>query len=204
MFGLTQNEIQKLSALNTPRKIQDFIDGLVPNYEIDGISCKSPRMSLKHGTVHCMEGALLSALAFRVNGERPLIVDLTTTQADQDHVITVFKMHGAWGAISKSNHAILRYREPVYRTIRELVLSFFHEYTNDDGRKTLRSYTRPIDLTRFDHLGWMTSEDDVWYIPEYIANSPHISILSKPQISTLRRADDIERKAGQLVQWKIK
>lgn len=110
---------------------------------------------------------MLAAAALRMHGHRPLVVDLKATEADDDHVIAVFRQHGSWGAISKTNHAVLRYREPVYASIRELVLSFFHEYFLKNGKKTLRSYSQPVDLSRFDRRGWMTSEEDVWYIPEY-------------------------------------
>lgn len=202
MFGLTRDEWRALRALNTPHKIQSFINSLPANYEPHGDTCKSPRMSLRQGTVHCVEAAMLAALAFRVMGDEPLVLDLTTTKNDQDHVIALFRRHGAWGAVSKTNHAVLRYREPVYKTLRELVLSYFHEYTTDDGRKTLRSFSRPVNLSRFDDQGWMTAEDDVWYVPEYLADIKHIPLLSKSQIMTLRLADPIERQAGQIVEWK--
>jgi len=162
----------------------------------------SPRMVLRTGRCHCIEGALLAAAALRLHGHRPLIVDLTANDRDQDHVIAVFKQHGHWGAISKTNHAVLRYREPVYKTIRELVMSYFHEYFDDKGRKNLRSYSRPIDLSRFDNQNWMTSEEDVWCIPNHLVDVPHQKIMSRPQIATLRKADRIELKAGDVVQFK--
>lgn len=202
MFGLTQKETRQLRALNTPRKIQNFINDLPPNYEPNGITCRSPRKALLYGKVHCLEAALLAALAFRLHGQEPLIVDLTTTKNDLDHVIAVFREHRSWGAVSKSNHAVLRYREPIYRTIRELVLSFFHEYVDDNGHKSLRSYTKPINLSRFDAQDWITSREDVWYIPEYLVSARHIPLLSKSQVKTLRRADAIECQAGQLTEWK--
>ena len=107
------------------------------------------------------------------------MVDLTTVDRDYDHVLAVFKKNNKWGAITKTNHAVLRYRDPVYKSIRELVMSYFNEYFLDDGKKTLRSYTLPVNLSRFDKFGWMTSEEDVWYIPEYLAEEKHFSILTK-------------------------
>lgn len=130
------------------------------------------------------------------------MVDLTAVKRDDDHVLAVFRQHGCWGAITKTNHAVLRYREPVYRSIRELVLSFFHEYFMDDGRKTLRSYSLPVDLSRFDRRGWMTAEEDVWYIPDHLADVRHFPLLTRAQIATLRRADPTEINAGKLVEWK--
>ncbi len=199
-FDLTATELRTLRRLTTPRKVQDFLNAIPANFSC-GDTCLSPRRVLELGLAHCVEGALLAALALRLHGHRPLILDLTASAHDLDHVIAVFYQHGHWGAISKTNHAVLCYREPIYRTIRELVLSYFHEYTDDQGRKTLRSYTRPVDLSRFDGRGWMTSVEDVWYIPEYLVEVHHLAVLTRAQIAGLRRADDLERRAGELVQW---
>ncbi len=202
MFNLTDAELRTLRPLNTPRKVQDFLNVIPANFGLSGDTCLSPRRVLELGLAHCVEGALLAALALRLQGHRPLVVDLTAVAHDQDHVIAIFKQYEHWGAISKTNHAVLRYREPIYRTIHELVMSYFHEYTDDHGRKTLRSYTRLVDLKRFDARGWMTSDEDVWYVPEYLADIPHIPLLTRAQIAGLRRADDLECQAGELVQWK--
>ena len=148
---------------------------------------------------------MFAATALRFHGHKPLVLDLTSVKDDDDHVVTVFKHQGHWGAISKTNHAVLRYREPIYKSIRELVMSYFHEYfTNQDGKKTLRSYSMPVDLSRFDNQGWMISEEDVWYVPEYLFEVEHVSILNKSQIAFLRKADQIEVKAGKIVEWKKK
>lgn len=203
MFGFAKEEIAVFKSLNTPKKIQDFLNKIPANFELDGDTVLSPRRVLKENRAHCMEGAMFAAAALRFHGHKPLVVDLTSVKDDHDHVITVFKQHGHWGAISKTNHAVLRYREPIYKTIRELVMSYFHEYfTNHDGKKTLRSYSMPIDLSRFDKQGWMTSEEDVWYVPEHLLEVPHLPILNKSQIALLRKADPIEVKAGSIVEWK--
>ncbi len=202
MFGLTSEETRILKTLNSPRKIQDFLETIPINHEPEGDTCLSPRRVLRERRAHCIEGAMLAALAFRLQGEKPLVLDLTAAPHDFDHVVCVFRQHGHWGAISKTNHAVLRYREPVYKTIRELVLSYFHEYTDEQGRKTLRSYSRPVDLSRFDQDEWMTSEEDVWIVPNYLSEIPHIPLLSRAQISSLRKADAFEQEAGRLVQWK--
>jgi len=202
MFGLNKEEVKILKSLNTPRKIQDFLNKIPINFDEGGETCMSPRKVLRENKAQCMEGAMLAAAALRVNGEKPLVLDLTSVYHDFDHVICLFKRDGLWGAISKTNHAVLRYREPVYKTTRELVMSFFHEYFDDNGKKTLRSYTRPVDLSRFDHLNWMTSEKDVWEIPEYLADVKHIPILTRKQIANLRKADDLEIESGKIVEWK--
>ncbi len=199
-----QKELKILKKLNTPRKIQNFLEKLNINFDKKGETCMSPRTVLKKRRAHCIEGALLAAAALRLQGHKPLVVDLTANDRDEDHVITVFKQHGHWGAISKTNHAVLRYREPVYKTIRELVMSYFHEYFDDKGRKNLRSFTKPIDLSLFDPKNWMTSEEDVWFIPEYLADAPHQKIMNRAQIATLRKADRTELKAGDVVQFNKK
>lgn len=202
MFNLTKEEEKILKDLNTPGKIQDFLNKLPINFEEKGDTCMSPRMVLKTGKCHCIEGAMLAAVALRMQGKKPLVVDLTASRNDVDHVIAVFKENGKWGAITKTNHAVLRYREPAYKNIRELAMSFFHEYTDDKGRKTLRSYSAPVDLSRFDKKGWMTAEDDVWYVNDCLRDTKHYKILNIQQIRKLRRADKLEIKAGKLIEWK--
>ena len=202
MFGLEKKEYETLRRLNTPVKIQEFLNNLKINFEENGDTCMSPKMVLKHGKCHCIEGAILAALALKINNEKPLIVDMEANNKDDDHVIAVFKKHGKWGSISKTNHAVLRYREPVYNSIRELVMSFFHEYFNDNGIKTLRSFSIPVNLSRFDKFGWASAEKDIWYIPEYLTEIKHFPILERKQIMNLRKADEIEIKAGKLVEWK--
>ncbi len=202
MLGLNKREVKVLKSLNTPGKIQDFLNRIPINFEEKGDTCMSPMMVLKNRKAHCIEGAMLAAAALRVNGEKPLVVDMTATKKDFDHVICVFKKDGKWGAIGKTNHAVLRYREPIYKSIRELVMSFFHEYFDDDGKKNLRSYSAPVDLSRFDHFNWMASEEDIWYIPDYLEKIKHFPILTRSQIAGLRKADRVELDAGDIVEWK--
>ena len=202
MFGLTKEELRLLRRLNSPRKIQDYLDALKINFEPEGDTCLSPRRVMREKRAHCIEAAMLAAVAFRLHGQPPLVLELTSCQHDFDHVVALFKQHGCWGAVSKTNHAVLRYREPVYRTIRELVLSYFHEYFDDHGFKTMRSFTQPIDLSRFDKQPWMTNEENNWFIAEYLAHAPHIPLLTKSQIATLRCAHPVEIRAGEIVEWK--
>ena len=196
------SELKILKKLNSPTKIQDFLDSIPINFEPGGDTCYSPMTVLKKKKCHCIEAAVLAALALRVAGQPPLVLDLTANQNDYDHVVTLFKKYGKWGAISKTNHLALRYREPIYQSIRELVMSYFHEYTLDDGSKTLRSYTLPVNLSRFDRMGWMTAEEDVWFVPNTLDSLRHLPILTRSQIAGLRKADPIERKIGKILEWR--
>jgi hypothetical protein len=176
MHSLDKDEVRLLRKLATPEKIQRFLDDLPYNKEPDGDTCRSPRLVLRHNTAHCFEGALFAAAALRVGGRPPLILDLAAVR-DDDHVIAVYRTNGFWGAIGKSNYAGLRFRSPVYRTLRELALSFFEHYYNLKGEKTLRSYSRPVNLSRFDRIHWMTAEEPLWPIPEYLCEISHTSIF---------------------------
>jgi hypothetical protein len=204
MFELTRQEERTLKTLKTPRRIQDFLDALSLNFEQEGDSCLSPRRVLREAHAHCIEGAMLAALALRFQGQRPLLLDLASAHGDQDHVVALYQNHGRWGAISKTNHAVLRYREPVYASPRELALSYFHEYFLSNGKKTLRSFSVPLDLSRFDARGWMTSEDHVWYIVHALDRARHTQILRPGQARQLRRADTVEIAAGKITEWKKK
>lgn len=200
----SKNEIGIFKKLNTPKKIQDFLEGLKINFEKGGDTCYSPRMVLKKKTAHCMEGAMFAAAALEFHGAKPLVLDLRSVAHDFDHVVAPFKQFGCWGAISKTNHTVLRYREPVYKTVRELALSYFHEYFDDKGRKTLRDYSEPFNLNYFNKLGWRASLENLFEVPEYLDEVKHYKILSLSQIKNLRKADKIEIKAGELVEWKRK
>jgi hypothetical protein len=195
-WGLTAAERRALRQLSTPAKMQAFLDRIPYNLERDGATMRSPRRVLRDRTAHCFEGAVLAAAALRVAGEPPLLVDLEAVR-DDDHVLAVYRKHGLWGSVAISKFAGLRSREPVYRTIRELVLSYFEHYYNDAGEKTLRAYSRPVDLSRFDRIGWMTTEDDLWPIAAYLADIPHTAIL--PPSALRRRWMDARLRAAGLV-----
>jgi hypothetical protein len=145
-----KSEKSLFKTLNTPVKIQDFLAFEIKhNPAKDGVECRSPREVLRLGKAHCMEGALLAAAILEFHGHKPLLMDLRSTSEDLDHVVALFQQFGCWGAISKTNHAVLRYREPIYKSVRELAVSFFHEYFLDSGKKTLREYSAPVDLEFF-------------------------------------------------------
>jgi hypothetical protein len=184
--GFSPKELRLLKSLDRPVKIQMFLDNEVRYHH--ETACRSPRRVMRDRVAHCAEGALFAAAALDVNGFPPLIVDLEAVR-DDDHFLAVFREQDRWGAIAKSNYAGLRFREPVYRTLRELVMSYYEHYFNADGEKTLRTFSRPVNLHRFDHLGWMTAEEDVWEICEYVCTIPHTRVLT-PAIERRRRKVD--------------
>jgi hypothetical protein len=166
-----------LCRLSTPEKIQKYLDDLPYNKEKEGDTCRSPRQVIELNTAHCFEGALFAAAALRANGRPPLILDLEAVR-DDDHVVAVYRDYGCWGAIGKSNYSGLRFRSPVYRTLRELALSYFEHYYNLKGEKTLRAYSRPVNLGRFDSMHWMTTDEALWAIPEYLCTIKHTPIFN--------------------------
>lgn len=194
-FGFRPRELRLLAWLATPERIQRFLDDLPYNKEPDGPTCRSPRRVLRDRTAHCLEGALLAAAALRLHGDPPLLLDLEAVR-DDDHVLAIFRRRGLWGAIAKSNYAGLRFREPVYRNLRELVMSYFEHYYNLLGEKTLRNYSRPVNLARFDRLDWMTAERDLWEIPEHLHRIAHRPLLPKAVEQRLNRVDPRLRAAG--------
>ena len=183
MNEFTPAELRKLRSFKSPHGIQKFIDAMP--YHL-ATSAWSPQRVLHAQTVHCLEGAIFGAAALRAIGHPPLIVDLEA-ERDTDHVIAVFKERGHWGAIARSNYAGLEYREPIYRTLRELAMSYFDAYFSLDKRLTLRTFSRPVDLKRFDRREWMTSPNDVWFIPEYLLDISHTKLLTPYQRTRLHR-----------------
>jgi hypothetical protein len=185
--------------MDSPAKIQKFLDDEIGyNLEPGGDTCYSPRLVLREKVAHCMEGALLGALALRRLGYPPLLVDLEAVR-DSDHVLAVYHVEGRWGAVAKSDYSGLRSREPVYSTIRELAMSYFDHYFNPAGEKTLRGYSRPVNLARFDRkTNWMSTLAEVWEIPEYLCDIPHTSILTKTMARRLAPMDRRLYAAGRL------
>lgn len=201
-FDLTKDEAQLFRRLNTPHKIQDFLEAVPINFERSGETVYSPRQVLKNKKAHCMEGALFAAAVFQFHGQKPYLLHLKTTKNDFEHIVAPFQIQNHWGAISKTNHAVLRYREPVYKNIRELVMSYFHEYfLNTTAQKTLREFSDLFDLTQFNSKSWVTSDEDLWYIDRALDKIPHHPILTKSMIKTLRPADLVEVKAGKITSW---
>jgi hypothetical protein len=187
-YAFHARELSVLRRLNTPERIQRFLDDVDYNKEKDGPTCRSPRRVLRDRLAQCLEGALFGAAALRVQGWEPLLLDLEAVR-DDDHVLAIFRQRGCWGAIAKSNYAGLRFREPVYRSLRELAMSYFEHYYNPAGEKTLRTYSRPVNLRRFDGIGWMTAEQDLWPISDYLFSIPHTRLLTSGVVRNLNRMD---------------
>lgn len=202
IMEVPHSDLRVLKRLSSPSKIQDFLDTFAINHERGGETCMSPLQVLRKKKAHCLEGALLAAAALALHGEKPLLMNLKAAPGDDDHAVALYRVNGYWGAISKTNHASLRFRDPVYKTLRELALSYFHEYfVNRSGKKTLRSYSRPFDLSRFG-TDWMTSEKDLWKIAFALRASKHANLYPKESQRYLRPADPMERRAGRLIEWK--
>jgi len=193
-FGFAPSELRALRALGTPDGVQEALEAMP--YHL-ATTAWSPRRVLRARTAHCLEGAIFAATALRVLGHPPLLLDLEAVQ-DTDHVLAVYRQRGHWGAIAKSNFSGLRQRAPVYRSLRELVMSYFEDYVNLRGERTLRAYSRPVSLARFDrtHPGWMTSEDDLWFVPEHLVGVRHRSLLPPAVVRTLSRVDRRALRAG--------
>lgn len=190
----TADEKKFLKTLNNPDRIQTYLDSLEynPAYE-----CRSPRWVMRKGSAHCFEGALFAAAALQFIGHRPLIIDMLA-ENDDDHVIAVFKKDGFWGAVAKSNFTSLRFREPVYKSVRELIMSYFDFFFNTNGDKSLRSYSRPFDLTIYDSRNWQTTDEDLEYIGDKIESLHHYPVATAARIRELYRASDTMMKAGML------
>jgi hypothetical protein len=201
MFGLTKAELAILRPLKTPAKIQDFLDTLPINFQEKEETYMSPRLVLRNNKAHCLEGALFAAAALWLHGEEPLLLDLKTTNADLDHVVALYQCNGLWGAISKTNHACLRFRDPIYRTTRELAASYFHEYfLNDTGVKTLRSYSQVFKLKKLGEA-WVTAEEKLDELVAALDHSRHFLLFPKTNLKFVRQASPLEKRAGELVDW---
>lgn len=207
MLSFTKKEKLFLQKLNTPAKVQDFLNSIKFNFEKEtedekstGV-LRSPLFTLRSKKAHCFEGALLGAYVLSLHGFTPYLMHLKAEKGDYDHVVAPFKVNGFWGALSKTNHAVLRYREPIYKNIRELAMSYFHEYFLDNGRKTLRQYSKLLNLNTFEK-NWEVLEGDLWGIDEELDKIKHYDILPKNFIKKLRKADVVEIKAGKIVEYK--
>jgi hypothetical protein len=200
-LGLDVRECATLARLTSPQAIQAYLYRVPCNHEQGGETVLSVREVLRRRRAHCIEGAFLAACALWLHGDPPLVVHLDCDISDYPHVIAVFKRGRYWGAISKTNGASLRFRDPVYRSLRELALSYFHEYNNRRGERTLRSFTRAIDLSRVDPTLWVTQRTACWAVHDQLAAAPHRLLLAKDQGEQLSRLDPFERRAGKFEQY---
>jgi len=190
----TAAERTVLARLDTPPKVQNYLNLMAYDPEP---GTASPRRVMREKKANCFEGALFAAAAFRFHGRPPLLVDIRSWN-DDDHVLAVFRQNGAWGCVAKSNYTVLRFREPVYRSIRELMMSYFDVYFNPIGQKTMRAYSVPFDVSRFDEIGWMTTEEDIGDVGDALDRARHYKVLTAAQIRSLQITDPALVKAGLL------
>ena len=188
-----------IARLRTPERVQDYVTGLSTNFEVDGDTCLSVVGVIERGHAHCIEGAFVAAYALWLTGERPMLMDMQA-EGDDDHVVALFRRGGCWGAISKSNHVWLRWRDPIYRSLRELALSYFHEYVYNE-RKTLRRYSRSFDLSRVDPALWVTNREDCWGVAEAVDSVRHYPLITREQARRLRGRDAFEQRAGRMIEF---
>ena len=191
-FDFSPADVRTLRALKTPPRIQQFIDGLTYQY---ANTAWSPQRVLRERKGHCLEGALIAAAALRIAGRPPLLMDLEGFH-DDDHVVALYREGGLWGGIAKSNFAGLRFRAPVYRTLRELAMSYFEHYYNLRKERTLRSYSVAVNLARLDPQHWMTAEEDVWCVPELLIAARHYPLFPHKVARALPRLDRRSFEAG--------
>jgi hypothetical protein len=200
-LGLSGRDFAILRRLDTPQKVQAFVHGLRQNFELDGQSCRSVREVLRSRRAHCIEGAMVAAAALWIHGEPPLLLDMRA-ERDYDHVVTLFRRHGRWGAISKTNGIGLRGRDAVYLSLRELAMSYFHEYTNRREHKTLREYSVPLDLRRIDTSLWVSGTKNCWDVPERLDELRHFRLMSRRHLKAVTRRDPFERRVNRLLQYR--
>jgi hypothetical protein len=195
MFPKSSKQYKALARLNTPQKIQSFLDSIPFNDEENGETCMSAHRVLKEKKAHCLEGAFLACACLMVAGRKPIIVSLKAKKPDYDHIIILFKENGFFGALSKTGHPVLSYRDPVYKSVRELVMSYFHEYfLFKKGTKTLLGYTRPMHMSRFG-TKWITAEEDLWDIATKIYYAPITKVVPPKNKRLIRKVPNAERKA---------
>ncbi|MDB5244595.1 MAG: hypothetical protein JWN18_465 [Parcubacteria group bacterium] len=201
--GLTRAEYDTLKKLSTPAKIQDYLDTLAFNYEKKGETHMSPMRVMREGKAHCIEGAMLAAAALWIVGEPPLVMNLSPKmgKGDFDHVVTLFKRNSLYGAISKTNHSVLRYRDPIFDTPRDLALSYFHEwFLPTNGEKVLECYSDPFDLSKLD-ASWVAAEEDSWQVSNILSETDHYYCIPPRDWRGIRPVDPIELKAASTPEW---
>ena len=196
---LTPAERRLFARLDAPQKIQDWLDRLPVNFEPDGVTVMSPRRMLQARAAHCAEGALFAAAVMMFHRKSVWLVDLRARPTDHDYVVAVFRERGLWGAISKTNHSILRWRDPIYKSVRELAMSYAHEYCLPSGAKSLLAFSRPFSLARYAPARWVTADDELHWLMDALDNSPHEDVA--PKRVKQRRSAKIEIEAQGLTEW---
>jgi len=200
---LSPAEHRVFKRLDTPHRIQTYLEALPQNFSFSrGETFRSPRRILQKKSAYCFEGALFAAAALAYHGKEALLLDLQTTDDDYDHVVALFKEKDRWGALSKTNNPVLRYRDPVYKNVRELAMSYFHEYFLEDGEKTLLAYSKPFDLTKYKPEKWVTAEEPLEWLAESLDDTTHFPVAPRGTLRKARRATPLERKLLWMENWK--
>lgn len=195
-------ELRRLfSRLSNPSRVQDYLDTLPVNFELSGETNLSPLSVFKHETAHCFEGAVFAAAVLAFHGRKPLLMDFATTYDDEDHTIALFYENGRWGAISKTNHAVLKYRDALYATPRELAMSYAHEYYLYDGRKSLRAFSAPFNLSKYAPEKWITSGESVDWLMEALSKTKYFPLAPEKNMRRLRRTSNVELKALKVIDF---
>ncbi len=198
---LTPAELRVFARLDTPQKIQTYLDRLPANFELDGDTIMSPRRTLRTQLAHCADGSLLAAAVLAFHGRDAWLMDLRALASDFDHIVVLFKERGLWGAISKTNHAILRWRDPIYRSFRELAMSYAHEYCLPGGKKSLLSFSKPFSVTRFAPKRWVIEEEELYWLMDALDEWPHIPVAPPAAMRKRRRMSKVELLSQEVVEW---
>ncbi len=196
-------EHRVFARLDSAQKIQDFLDKLPPNFELDGDTVLSPRSVLKARTAHCAEAALFAAAVFAYHGKPALLIDIRALPSDHDHIVAPFKQRGLWGAISKTNHAVLRWRDPIYRNARELVMTYAHEYNLNGGKKSMLDFSRPFNVARYAPARWVTAPEDLHWLMEALDDSPHEPLAPEHALRRRRRSSRVELRSQDVTEWPV-
>jgi hypothetical protein len=199
---LAPEERRLFAKLSTPQRIQDYLDAM-PNNVLNSNehTMRSPRRVMRDRKAHCMEGAMLACAALAYHGRPPLLMGLEATAGDYDHIIALFKESDRWGAISKTNYPVLRWRDPVYENPRELAMSYFHEYFLDTGKKTMRRYCEPFNIQAYDPARWLVAEEDVDWLAEELGEARYFPVAPPAAIKRLRKASKVEIRATLRREW---
>jgi len=192
---LVSSERKFLDGLDSPIKIQSFLNTLP--YSADEFY-RCPLRVLRDRKAHCFDGGLFAAMALRRIGHSPLILELIPNARDDDHILALFKKFDHWGAVAQSNFTGLRYREPVYRSLRELVMSYFEDFFNAAGEKTLVGYRTPINLKAFDRLDWMTSDAGLETLSTDMDRYRIVPLITPEMAAGLAPLDERSLRAGLL------
>jgi hypothetical protein len=200
---LTPAEHRVFARLDTPQKIQTFIERMPPNFELKSDTAMSPRTMLKARTCHCSEAAFFAAAALAYHGKPAWLMDIVALPSDKDHIVTLFKQHGLWGAISKTNHAVLRWRDPIYRSARELAMTYAHEYNLNGGKKSMLAYSRPFSLARYAPRRWVIAPDDLDWLLYALDRSPHVAVAPKHVLRKRRPSTRVELKSQDVTEWPV-